>query len=383
MRIVLPLAALACACAFAEAPETFANPCPKGSIQPNWSVTPDGKAVLSWVEASKNGLYTLRYAIRGASAWSEPHTVAADRHFFRHPAEVPEVIAINDHQWMAHWIETPKEESEAEFVYVSSSNDGAHWTAPIIAHKDRSQVEHGLAAMAVSGAGEVSIMWLELLKGEDGPASLKRTVVNASGQVVKEEQLDNDVCSCCPTAIARTAKGLLVAYRDHTKDDIRDIAAVRYENGKWSPSKIVHADNWKLNACPINAAAVAANGDHAAIAWYTGAQDAPKVQVVFSNDGGATFSQPVVVSTGRALGYTSIALEGDGSATISWLEQGEGGNTRVLYRTVPATGTPGPVVQVASGARSALGYPKVTHAANETLIAWGDPKQIQTARIKK
>jgi hypothetical protein len=364
--------------------EPLPNPSPSGSLQANWSAAPDGSAILNWTEQLQDGSYTLKYAVFRGNAWSEARTVAEHRRVFRHPAELPEVMQMGERQWLAHWIEMPNPRSEAEFVYVSSSQDGVHWTAPVMAHRDRSEVEHGLASMVASGNGEASIIWLETPEGEDGPAYLMRTVVDASGKEIKEERLDPDVCTCCPTAVAKTAKGLLVAYRDHTPADIRDISVVRFENGRWSQPKNVHADNWKINACPINAATVAAKGDHAAIAWYTGAQDAPKVQVVFSEDGGSTFGKSVVVSSGHAFGYASVALDDDGSAIVSWLERKDDGAARLLVRQIAATGAAGPILQVAEGGQQSLGYPRLFHSSAGTFLAWGSEKaKLQTVRLKK
>src|SRR5215470_7037237 len=124
--------------------EPVANPSAPGSLQPNWSVTPDGNTLLSWIEKSKDGSYALKYSIRRGAAWSETRTVTAQRHFFRHPAELPEVIALAGGSFLAHWVEIPNESSEAEFVYVSASRDGIRWTAPVMASKDRGNVLHGL-----------------------------------------------------------------------------------------------------------------------------------------------------------------------------------------------------------------------------------------------
>ncbi|HYL36909.1 MAG TPA: exo-alpha-sialidase, partial [Bryobacteraceae bacterium] len=313
-------------------------------------------------------------------AWSEPHTIAEHRHFFRHPAEVPEVMATSGGHWLAHWVEMPNPSTDAEYVYVSSSADGVHWTAPRQAHRDRSPVQHGLVSMLPDAGGGASLFFLQSLKGEEGPTYLMRSVVDASGMEINEERLDADVCSCCPTAVAKTAKGLLLAYRDHTPKDVRDIAVMRLENGKWTASKILNADNWQIDACPINAAAVAASSDHVAISWFTAAQNSPRVLAAFSSDGGATFSKPVTVSTGRAHGYTSIAVDQRGNAIVSWLEQGSGG-ARVLVRGVSSAGAAGPVLEIAKGDRSALGYPKMARAGNEVLIAWGGAK-VQTAAIR-
>jgi len=361
--------------------ESVPNPSTPGSLQANLSVTQDGNPLLSWVEPAKDGSAALRYAVRQGTGWSESRTIAAQRKFFRHPAELPEVIALSGASLLAHWIEMPSEKSEAEFLFVSASRDGIHWNTPSMAHRDRSLAQHGLASIVASGDREASLFWLQALKGEDGPVSLMRTVIDADGKEIKEENLDADVCACCPTAVTKTSRGMLVAYRDHTPEDIRDISVTRFESGRWTSPKNVYADKWQLNACPINAASVSAKGDRVAISWYTAAGDKPRVELAFSNDGGQTFGKPAVVSTGQAYGYTSIAVDTDGGALVSWLERG-GDGARVLARHVAADGAAGPVIQVASGSRQSLGYPRLMVAGNQAWITWNSAAKVQTARLR-
>ena len=356
---------------------TIPNPSGTGSLQPNWSVTPEGDPLLSWIEPIDADSYALRYSVLEKGMWSEPHTVVANRHFFQHPAEAPAVMILDPKHWMAHWVENPDRTNDAEFIYVSASTDGIHWTDPTMAHHDRSPVEHGLASMIGTGNGEASLIWLETPKGDDGPAYLMRTVINSLGKEVREERLDSDVCSCCPTAVAKTSKGLLVAYRDHTPDDIRDISVIRFEGGHWSQPQSVHVDNWKLRACPINAASVAAQGNHVVVAWFTASRSAPRVQVAFSEDGGATFDKPMVISTGRAYGYTSVVLNASGEAVVSWLEANEHGPTDVMLRAITPPGMRGPAGRVVNGEKSSLGYPRLVNTAAGTFVAWGGDK-IQT-----
>jgi hypothetical protein len=371
------------ACGFAQALKTVPvpNPAVAGSIQPNWAVAADGSVLLSWVEPAKGGGYTLRYAVRRGSAWSEARTIVTARPFWRHPAEVPGLVSLSDGTLLAHWVEKG-DSSDAEYVFVSSSRDGIHWTAPLMAHHDHSPVQHGLVSIVASGPREASLFWLQALKGEDGPVSLMRTVVGADGKEIKEEELDKDTCSCCPTSTVKTAKGLLVAYRDHTPKDIRDIAVLRFENGRWSESKIINPDKWEINACPVNAASAAAKDNRVAISWYTEADDSPRVQLVFSSDAGTTFTKPTKISTGDALGYASTALRDDGGALVSWLEEGAS-STSALVRSVSPAGVAGPVVKIAEASRTSLGYPKVVHAGSDTWIAWGDSKSgVKTAQLK-
>ncbi|HEY3827355.1 MAG TPA: sialidase family protein [Bryobacteraceae bacterium] len=353
-----------------------ANPSGPNSSQVNWSVTQDGNALMSWVESEE-----LKYAIRRGGQWSEVRTIASHRHFFHHPAELPEVIALPGGSLVAHWIEAPKTESEAEFVYVSASRDGIKWTTPVMAHHDHSDVEHGLASMAPSGDKEASLFWLQASpKGPEAPTALMRSVIGADGNEIREETLAPDVCECCPTAVAKTTRGLLVAYRAHTKDDIRDIAVTRLESGRWTSPKIVYPDKWQVDACPVNAASVAAKGDQVALSWYTASGDKPRVELAMSTDSGATFSKATVISTGQSYGYTSIAIDDAGGAFVSWLEHG-GDGAKVLARHISADGTAGPVAQVAAGTRKSLGYPRLVRAGNETWIAWNTDSKVQTVKL--
>src|SRR5689334_25352877 len=95
------------ACGFAQALKSTVvpNPAVAGSIQPNWAVAADGSALLSWVEPTKGGGYTLKYAARKGAAWSEARTIATGRPFWRHPAEVPGLVSLSDGKLLEHWVE--------------------------------------------------------------------------------------------------------------------------------------------------------------------------------------------------------------------------------------------------------------------------------------
>jgi hypothetical protein len=368
--------------------ESLANPSGPTSLQAHWSMKFDGKPdlspLLSWIELSKDGSSKLMYAARHGGQWSQPRMIVANRRFFRQPAESPSVVSFEDGTLLAEWVEVPEKESDAEYIFVSASKNGLQWTPPVMAHQDRSPVQHALVSMVVSGGREASLIWLEALQGEDAPAVLKRTVVSSDGKIVKEESLDRDVCTCCPTSVVKTARGLLVAYRDHTPANIRDIAVIRLENGRWLPSRTLHPDKWEINACPVNGASVAATANRVAIAWFTEADDDARTQVILSSDGGANFGKSIRVSEGNSFGHVSIAFDENAGTVVSWLEEGESGyGARLMVRAVTNAGVAGPPVKVAEGSLAAIGYPRLLHAGRETWIAWGNSgtAKIQTARL--
>jgi hypothetical protein len=57
----------------------------------------------------------------------------------------------------------------------------------------------------------------------------------------------------------------------------------------------------------------------------------------------------------------------------SWSTKGViGDGVRLLARQVTGAGVAGPVLQVAQGSRSNIGYPRLLQARSETWIAWGN-----------
>lgn len=383
MRILLILTLVVLASGQSPKFQPLTDPAAESSSQANWALNAQGDPILTWIETSGQGSDTLRYAVRHAGRWSQPRTIASDRHFFRQAAEIPSVAALSDGTLIAEWIEGPPGggDSDAEFVYIAASHDGANWSKPIMANRDRTQSQHGLASIVASGPHEASLIWLQALKGDDGPASLMRTVVDANGNAQKEESINPDVCQCCPTSVIQTPQGLLVAYRAHTAQDIRDITAVRHEKGQWQSNKTVFNDGWKIDACPTNAASASGSGRHVAIAWYTAAGDMPRAEFAASSNGGVTFGKPVTVSTGSSYGYVSSAVGPDGSAAVSWLERG-GEGARLLVRRISPSSALGAVTEVAHGSRRDLGYPRLIQSGSETLIAWGGgASKVRTALL--
>src|SRR5690348_5434593 len=116
--------------------EPVPNPAGADSLQAAWSVTRGGAPLLSWIATSTGGYDTLRYSTRPGARSSEPRTVVGRRKFFRHPGELPEVMTVSDGRFLAHWVEMRMDGSDTEYLYVSASRDGEHWTPPVMAHED-------------------------------------------------------------------------------------------------------------------------------------------------------------------------------------------------------------------------------------------------------
>ena len=100
-----------------------------------------------------------------------------------------------------------------------------------------------------------------------GFETVRSAVYDTSGKQISEAPVDLRVCECCPTAAAVTADGPIIAYRDRSPKEIRDIYISRLVDGSWTEPVAVHNDNWHIAACPVNGPALSARGRSVAVAW--------------------------------------------------------------------------------------------------------------------
>lgn len=202
--------------------------------------------------------------------------------------------------------------------------------------------------------------------------TLRYATLAPDGSRSGETVLDERTCDCCPTAAVGTPSGLVVAYRDRSADEIRDIAVVRHVDGAWTEPTIPHADGWRIEGCPVNGPALAASGGRVALAWFAGG-DATRVWLTVSDDAGATWGDRIRIDGGAPIGRVGVTLLADGSAAVSWLESvDEAAELRV--RRVGPDGAVRPAVTVTTvDASRASGIPHVVGLGDRALLAWTDP----------
>jgi hypothetical protein len=187
-----------------------------------------------------------------------------------------------------------------------------------------------------------------------------------------ERELDAMTCDCCQTDVAVTARGALLAYRDRTPEEIRDIFVQPLQNG--AQARPVHADGWKMPACPVNGPAVAANGHDVVVGWYTGVGDVAAVQLARSADAGDSFAAPLLLERGAPVqGRVDVALDAQ-SAWALWLREDAGGQSLHLARFTPDLARELQRMQVAKlqGRGRGTGFPKLAVADGNAYVVWTD-----------
>jgi hypothetical protein len=342
-------------------------PAASGAMAPSLTSTTDG-LLLTWLEPGPAG-HALRISRFRDGGWASPATIAAGKDFFANWADFPAVAQAPDGSLTAHWLAKTGTETYAYGIFLARSTDrGATWTSAGLLHSDRLPTEHGFVSWIPDGTA-LRAVWLdgrEMLK--EGPMTLRTGIAGKEGT---EEVLDTRVCDCCQTDAALAADGPVVAYRDRSDKEIRDIYVIRKTAAGWSTPAPVHRDNWEIPGCPVNGPAIAAAGKRVAVAWFTAAApEGPRVQLAFSEDGGQSFGPPVLIDGEKPLGRVDLQLDAQGDAIVSWLAFQEKGAAVRLRRVSPKGVAGAPVTIAATSAARSAGFPRSAVAGDRLWLAW-------------
>jgi hypothetical protein len=349
--------------------------------------------ILSWIE-HRGGTAYLRFAQRTASGWSEARTVSSGGNWFLSWADVPSIIRLSNGTLVANWYRATDPSIEAYDVRLSYSTDsGKSWSTPFGPHSDRTTTQHGFASLFEHPDGTFGLIWLdgrgqEINKAvpEGGAMGIYYGRFDREWKQTAESPVDTRVCECCPTTAAVTTDGVLIAFRDRSPREIRDINVSLLANGAWTPARPVHVDNWMIEACPVNGPMLIARGQRVAAAWFTGAGDKPQAYAAFSSDAGRSWGEPIRLDDGSTLGHVDIELLDDGSAVATWMEFADQ-RSWFRMRRVESSGAKSAAVAITSA--RVTGYPRVARNGNELVLAWTEsgedaesPEQVKGAVVR-
>jgi hypothetical protein len=359
--------------------QTVAFPGAPGSAQPRLVAGVDGAPVLSWLEPAGDAT-ALRYASFETGAFGAPHEVTRGDDLMVNWADLPSVQPITAAVWAAHWLKFAPDSAGAYNVATAVSNDGGNsWSAPVQLNDDDAMAEHGFAELFAWNGG-IAAFWLdgrELAEWSfDEPdkllgTSLRIAQLDYSGAVVAREIVDELVCDCCQPHRAMTSSGPVVAYRDRTPEEIRDIVVRRYADGRWQDAVAAGADGWHIEGCPVNGPRIAAAGERVAVAWFTAPDGAARVRFAWSTDGAASFAPALELDGAGSFGQVGLLLDADGTAIVTWWRAATGGGTDLVLRTVLANGALSePRVVAHSATAQPVDVPQIVRVGDDVLVAW-------------
>jgi len=365
--------------------KTLTVPVGDSSAEPYLYTDRNGIVYLSWIETTGKQS-TLKFSSFVNDKWSEPVTIASGDNWFVNWADYPVIATNGSNSLFAHYLE---KSDAAKFTYdvklVSSIDSGRTWRQSEKLNEDTVKAEHGFVSI-IPYNDQFFVTWLDGRKtaseeehsghGHHGEMTLRAALIDKNGNKANEWELDGKVCDCCQTTAAITNTGPVVAYRDRSDKEIRDMSIVRFINGAWTEPKTIYADNWEIKGCPVNGPRADAINNNLAVAWFSMKDKRAEVKLAFSNDGGNTFNKPIQIDEGNPIGRVDVAMVDSTRAMVTWME---GSSIKAVQVQVNGTKEPSMMIALSSDKRSG-GFPQMTKSGNKLFFAWTDDK-AKTIRV--
>lgn len=368
-----------------EAPivQSIVSPAGNNSALPSL-FSDKGKMLMSWVEKENDSLSVLKYAAFREGEWHTAREILRGADWFVNWADFPS-ITENNGNLISHVL---KKSSEGTYSYDVKLNilpiGETAWQNDISLHSDGTPTEHGFVTSLPYKDG-FFMTWLdgrntlEDKDGHRGAMTVRAALVSSKGEIQNDWELDARVCDCCQTTAALTSNGPVVIYRNRSEEEIRDMAIVRWVDGQWTSPKIVYADNWIIKGCPVNGPKASVSKNALAMTWFTAANGQPKVQLIFSGDGGATFDDPIVVAEDKALGRVDVLLLNEQTALVSWMEAHDGmAQLKAIKIHRDGTKSKHHVIAKMDASRTS-GFPQMERVGEQIYFAWTDDAKKETS----
>ncbi len=348
-------------------------------------------ALLSWVEKIGDSTVGLKYSQFLEGKWQEPGEIISGNDWFVNWADFPAITENNGH--LLSYI--LKRSSEGTYSYDVKLNllpkGQPQWKTDLPLHTDSTATEHGFVTILPYGRDSFFVTWLDgrntsaIGHQHSGAMSLRAAEVSVTGLVLDETLLDDRTCDCCQTTAAITANGPIVVYRDRSGDEVRDISIVRKVSGSWTKPEPIHNDNWKINGCPVNGPKCAAIANNLVVAWYTESDNDPRINVVFSNDGGGSFDKPFRIEESNAIGRVDVLLLDGENAIVSWMGKTEGSAQLKAVKVNRSGKIDNPLVIGEIDASRKSGFPQMELIGDKVYFVWtnvlGTTENIQMAYV--
>lgn len=342
------------------------------AAEPSIAPALDGTTFIAWVEhlPNKEANVMLAHLDREGRPTAAPVRVNPNGGEATAWRGDPPAVAVGaDGTVYVGWTaRVASERGHATDLYLSASRDeGKTFEPPVKVNDDGKKVTHGMHSLAVGRDERVYVLWLDERNvvmpppGKDGKKmehmEANREVffaasANGGRSFSHNLRLGKEACPCCKTALAVGADDRVYAsWRQVLPGEFRHIALAYSGDGgaTFSQPTIVSDDRWMTASCPVSGPALSAHGASGTIraVWYTeGDKGAPGLYWAESRDGGQTFSESRPLAPGQARGNPLLLMSVAMGTTAVW-ESEETGSSRVMY--APLADKAGAAPLVASG----------------------------------
>ena len=300
------------------------------AAEPSTASAPDGTFYVAWVnhDAKQADVMLARFNTEGVQQGAavrvnrQPGLATAWR------GDQPSVAVAPDGAVYVLWTaRVDSGDKHGTDVYLSASNDrGQSFASEVKVNDDKVPNAHGMHSLAVAKDGRIYAAWLDERnvqqpkpsdKAEGHHMESNREVyvsysTDGGRTFSANKKVAAEACPCCKTALAVAADGTLYAgWRQVLPGSFRHIAVAASNDGgtTFSQPVIVSDDHWVLQGCPVSGPSLSVDrtSGNLKVVWYAaGEGNAPGVYFAESKDRARSFSARQLLSQETVRGTPAL-----------------------------------------------------------------------------
>lgn len=303
----------------------------KAMVGPSIRLDDHNVVHVTWMEEDAHGR-VVRYAHTEPSdgPLSSPATVNGHDEVPYWRQEAPAFDVQGKHIYIA-WAKMPAQgpadKPFANELRLSHSVDQGQTFLPSARiNDDHEPVLHSFDSIRIDRDGALHVAWIDGRAGKKDPGTFVSRSTDHGATFEHNKKIDDDTCVCCRTSLAIAPDGTIYLAWRKVFGDIRETVVARSFDGgaTFSEPVIVGHDRWAYPSCPHRPASVGVDGDgRVYVIWYTeGEDETPAVYFAYSDDRAQTFSakRQLNHSKGTFPDHPQLAVDGRGRVAAIWEE---------------------------------------------------------------
>jgi hypothetical protein len=306
---------------------------------PGVAVGRAGQVLVTWI--AQQGHTNHVYLARPGSERVHPVRVNPDGLSAESMHQAPAIAAGPGGGVYVSW-SSEKAKPEGTFfasdLQLSRSLDGGQRFDPPLRVNDDRPIAHSFDGLTMGSDGKVYLGWIDAREGGTEPRTFLARIGGHGSDVEHVVKLDAaETCVCCRVDVVAHDRLVAVLWRKVFPGQVRDmVLGLSRDSGRsFAPPVLVHADGWKIAACPHRGGRLALDRRgriHAA--WYTeGRNETPRVLFATSTDGrGFDVPRQITGAAGAVPDHVRLAVNGQGTVVVVW-EDSTAVRRRIRLRT--------------------------------------------------
>jgi hypothetical protein len=286
----------------------------------------------------------------------------------------PKIAVAHDGAVLLTWIQSLPQKYSGNVRFVRSIDSGQTFSKPITLNDDGRVTSHRFDSMTIDGTGRVVVAWLD---ARDRDAAKEKGEAFSGVSIYSAQSSDNGasfkanyrfqqhVCECCRIGLTWTKEGPVAFWRNIFGTNTRDFAIADIDKGG---VRRVTDDEWKIDACPHNGGDIATDGrDQLHLVWFT--NGTTRQGLFYKRIDGDWESQPMPIGNPAAqANHAFVAAEGR-TVLLTWREfDGRSYSAQLMYSNDGGTSWSKPQRLMESSGATDFPIPLID--GRKILIVW-------------